>query len=118
MGVRFGTVDEYIGSFPDDVQVILEDVRRTIHEAVPGAAEKISYNLPAITLSGRDVIAFAAWKHHLSIYPIPAADGELARELAPYKASKGTLKFPYAGPIPYDLIGRVARLLAEQRANA
>ena len=38
------------------------------------------------------------------------------RQIAPYCGSKGTLKFPLNKPIPYELIGRVAGLLAEQHA--
>jgi hypothetical protein len=37
----------------------------------------------------------------------------LAAALEPYLSGKGTLKFPLRKPIPYELIGRVAALLAE-----
>ena len=46
------TVDEYIGSFPADVQRVLERVRRTIRKAIPGAAEVISYNMATFTVGG------------------------------------------------------------------
>nr|WP_223255393.1 DUF1801 domain-containing protein [Flavobacterium sp. LM4] len=45
-------IDEYIGSFPNDIQEILEKVRMTIHEAVPDAKEKISYSMPAFEQNG------------------------------------------------------------------
>ena len=60
---------------------------------------------------------FAGWKHHVAVYPIPSADEAFERELAPYRAAKGTLKFPLKQPIPFDLIERVAVLLAEQRGS-
>lgn len=115
MADQFVTVDEYIRSFPDDVQIILEKVRRTIRKAVPDAAEKISYQIPTLTLNGRYLVYFAGWKTHISVYPVPTADAALDRELEPYKAGKGTLKFPFANPIPYDLIARVATVLAGQQ---
>jgi uncharacterized protein YdhG (YjbR/CyaY superfamily) len=114
---RFASIDAYIRSFPEDVQVVLEEVRRRIHRAVPGAGETISYQIPTITLDGRYVVYFAAWKHHISVYPIPGGDEAFEREIAPYRAAKGTLKFPLAEPIPYDLIERVAARLAQQRLD-
>jgi len=118
MAAQFATVEEYIGSFPAAVQDILREVRRTIQGAVPGAGERISYGIAAFTLDGRDLVYFAAWKKHISVYPVPGEDADLARELTPYLAAKGTLKFPLGQPVPYPLIGRVAVVLAQQREQA
>ena len=114
MADRFATVDEYIGSFPPEVQDILRQIRRTIHDAVPDAAEKISYQMPTLTLDDKHVVYFAAWKHHISLYPIPAGDEDFERAVAPFRAAKGTLRFPLDKPIPYALIERAATLLAAQ----
>ena len=115
MADTFTTIDDYIGSFPDDVQVILKEVRRTIRKAAPGAGETISYQIPALTLNGRNLVYFAAWKHHIGLYPIPTADEAFEQKIAPYRAARGTARFPLQKPIPYDLIERVAGLLVEQR---
>jgi uncharacterized protein YdhG (YjbR/CyaY superfamily) len=117
VAVQFATVDEYVASFPQDVQDILTEIRHRIQEAVPAAEETISYRIPAMTLGGKQLVYFAAWKQHISVYPVPAADPAFERELAPYLATKGTLKFPLTRPIPYDLIARVATLLARQRTT-
>jgi uncharacterized protein YdhG (YjbR/CyaY superfamily) len=118
MAEKFETVDGYIASFPDDVQKVLRKVRATIRKAVPKAEEKISYQIPTFALDGRYLVYFAGWKNHISVYPLPEADEAFERELAPYKSGKGTVKFPLNKPIPYDLIGRLAALLAEQRRSA
>ena len=115
MAAQFATVEEYIGSFPGDVQDILREVRSTIQGAVPEAGERISYGIAAFTLGGRDLVYFAGWKKHISVYPVPTEDADLTRELAPYLAARGTLKFPLGKPVPYPLIGRVAVVLARQR---
>jgi uncharacterized protein YdhG (YjbR/CyaY superfamily) len=112
----FQSVDEYIASFPADVQVVLEQVRGTIHGVVAGAGEKISYQIPTITLDGTSLLYFSGWKKHISLYPIPAVEGELATAIEPYLAGKGTLKFPLAQPIPYELIGRLAEAFVASRA--
>ena len=111
------TIDDYIDTFPADVQAILQEVRRRIGNAVPTADEKISYGIPTCTLGGRSFVGFAGWKNHVSVYPVPAGDATFRREIEPFRAGKGTLKFPLAKPIPYDLIERVAALLAAERTS-
>jgi uncharacterized protein YdhG (YjbR/CyaY superfamily) len=115
--VSFATVDEYIASFPAEVQRTLEEVRAAIRAAVPGTEERISYGIPTFALDGRYVVYFSGWKRHVSVYPIPDAANDKAfdRELARYRAGKGTLKFALDEPMPIDLIQRVARRLLEQR---
>jgi uncharacterized protein YdhG (YjbR/CyaY superfamily) len=109
---KFASVDDYIGSFPPGVQLILGQVRQAIHAAVPTAGETISYHIPTITLGGKPLLYFAGWKHHISLYPAPGGDDALERLLSPYRAEKSTLKFRLSKPVPYDLIGQVATLAA------
>ncbi|MGH3345019.1 MAG: iron chaperone [Carbonactinosporaceae bacterium] len=118
MADNFASIDDYISSFPEDVQIVLEEVRRTIRNVVPTADEAISYQIPAIKLNDRYLVYFAAWKHHIALYPIPTADEAFEQEIAPYKAGKGTLRFPFRKPIPHDLIERVVALLVKQRVDS
>lgn len=115
MAQQFETVDGYIASFPAEAQGILEEIRRRCHSAVPGSGEMISYGIPTITLDGQYVVYFAGWAHHISVYPVPDGDGAFQRDIAPYRVAKGTLKFPLGKPVPYELIARVAVLLAAER---
>jgi uncharacterized protein YdhG (YjbR/CyaY superfamily) len=113
----FSTVDEYIASFPEERRTILEEVRRTMRGAAPGTEETISYGIPTFTLNGRYVIYFAGWKRHIAIYPIPRGDEALERDIAPYRAAKGTLHFPLDKPIPYDLIARLTAAAVRARTG-
>ena len=115
MAAQFRTIDEYIASFPEDVQSVLKEVQRRCLDAVPGAEQTISYGIPTLKLDGHYVVYFAGWKHHISIYPIPHHDADLQADLEPYHAAKGTLKFMLNKPIPYELITRVAAALATER---
>ncbi|MGK8525110.1 iron chaperone [Nocardia asteroides] len=108
------TVDAYLAAFPADVRDILDTIRRTIQAALPAAAESISYGIPTFELHGRNIVHFAGWQHHISLYPIPDGDPELNEELEPYRAGKGTLRFRLGEPVPYDLIARIATALAER----
>lgn len=112
------TIDDYIASQPAEMGTILREVRRRVHEAVPGAGEMISYGIPTITLEGHYVVYFAGWKHHLSVYPVPRGDEDLRAEMEPYLTGKGTLKFPLGKPVPYDLIANVAAQLAAERQGS
>jgi len=78
-------------------------------------AETISYNMPTMTLDGRYLVYFAGWKNHISVYPAPAGDDNYEDRIAPYRASKGTVKFSLRKPIPYELITQIVQLLVEQR---
>ena len=113
MPTGFETVDDYIASFPPATQRVLEDVRRTMHAALPGAGETISYNIPTLTLDGRAVVYFAGWKRHVSVYPVPLGDPDYEAALQPYRSGASTGKFPLSEPVPYDLVGKIATLLAD-----
>lgn len=112
--MKFTSIDEYISTFPKDVQKILEEMRATMKAAVPDAQEAISYNIPTLTLNGKSFISFAGWKKHTSIYPIPSGSEAFNKELSKYADGKGTLKFPLDKPLPLKLIGRVAKLHAAE----
>ena len=102
-----GSIDEYIGGFPDDVQQVLRQVRATIRDAAPDARETISYQIPTFALDGHPVVYFAGFKKHVSVYPAPVGSAEFAEEMAKYGSGRGTAKFPLDKPIPFDLIRRI-----------
>ncbi|MFF0817554.1 iron chaperone [Rhodococcus sp. NPDC003318] len=117
MAIEFDTVDAYLESFPAETRAVLEQIRSTLHEAVPGAGEKISYQIPTLIVGGTSIVYFAGWKHHVSVYPLPEGDAAFAADLAPYRSGPGTAKFPLTKPIPYDLIGRIASFLVAERVG-
>jgi uncharacterized protein YdhG (YjbR/CyaY superfamily) len=111
----FKSVGAYIQTHPKDVQAILRRVRSTLRKALPRAEEAISYQIPTYKLHGGNVVYFAGWKQHYSLYP--ANDrlvAALKDELAPYKISKGTIRFPLSEPVPTKLIERIAKFLATE----
>ncbi|MBL9038463.1 MAG: DUF1801 domain-containing protein [Archangium sp.] len=112
------TVDEYLKAQPAAVRAKLTRVRSVIRKAVPSAEERISYQIPAYRLHDRMLIFFAGWKQHYSIYP--ATQGVVAafaRELEPYKVSKGTIRFPLDQPVPVHLIAGIAKVRAAENAE-
>lgn len=100
------SIDDYIASFPTDVQAILEQVRKTIQMAAPEAEEAISYAMPTFKLHG-NLVHFAAYKNHIGFYPAPRGLEEFKEELSGYKGAKGSVQFPINQPMPLDLIARI-----------
>jgi uncharacterized protein YdhG (YjbR/CyaY superfamily) len=107
-------IDEYIATFPKEVQEILEKVRLTIRNAVPDAQEAISYQIPTFTLNGSSLIYFAGYKKHVGLYPAPIENAEFKAKLSPYASGKATAKFPLDKPIPFDLIGKIVKFKAKE----
>jgi len=117
--VRFRTIDEYIASCPEETHKLLEEVRATIKAAAPEAREKISYQIAAFELNGRNLIHFAGWKNHIAIYPIPSGSEAFNKEVSKYADGKGTLKFPLDKPMPLKLITKIVKLrVADNLKNA
>lgn len=106
-GKKPSTIDEYIASFPDDVKTLLEHMRQTIKKAAPTAEETISYQMPTFKLNGKNLVHFAAFKHHIGFYPIPSGITAFQKELSVYKQGKGSVQFPLDKPMPYDLVKKI-----------
>ena len=114
---KFGSVEEYLASFPADVRRVLEEVRETIRAAAPDATETIAYDMPTYKLEGRSLVHFAGWTSYVSVYPLPdpAADAGLEADLVAYRATRGTGRFPLDRPLPLELVARVVQALRAER---
>ncbi|MEZ4608410.1 MAG: DUF1801 domain-containing protein [Deinococcales bacterium] len=112
MKTNYQTIDEYIATFPADIQTILEQIRQVVHHVAPEASEAISYQMPTFKLNG-NLVHFAAFKHHIGFYPTPQGIDEFKEELAKYKGAKGSVQFPLDQPMSYDLIERIVRFRLE-----
>jgi uncharacterized protein YdhG (YjbR/CyaY superfamily) len=112
----YKNVDEYISTFPKNVQAILQKLRQTIKEAAPGAEEVISYQMPAFKLNGV-LVWFAAFKDHISLFPKVSAIEAFKDKLANYEISKGTIRFPLNKPIPFNLIKEIVQFRVRENLD-
>ena len=110
---QFSTIDQYIASFPEEIQEILENIRKTIKSTAPNSTEIISYQMPTFRLNGI-LVHFAAHKNHIGFYPTPSAIIEFSKELNNYEFSKGSIKFPINEPIPLNLIKRIVEFRVKE----
>ena len=111
------TIDEYIETFPKDVQIILQQMRQTVRKVAPEAEETISYQIPTFKLNG-NLVHFAAFKDHISFFPTSSARVAFKKELSKYKGGKGTIQFPIEEQIPYDLVKKIAIFRRKQNLQA
>lgn len=111
-------VNEYIASFPDDIQKILIRIRKIILNQAPDAEESITYKMPSYKTFGKTLIYFAAFKKHIGLYATPSGHSEFASELAGYKHGKGSVQFPIDKPIPFELIRKIVEFrVGENKIN-
>ena len=105
----FKSIDEFIAACPPESQEYLWTIRKLIRALVPDAKEKISYQIACFELNGRNLIHFAGWEKHVSLYPIPAGSEAFERQIAKYVDGKGTVKFPLGKPLPMNLIQKIVK---------
>lgn len=103
------SIDDYLATFPKEVQARLKQMRTIIHKAAPRVEEKISYGMPAFSLNGKNLIYFAGYKQHIGLYGVPDTK-EFQKEFVAYKTSgRGTIQFPLDKPLPVALISKIVK---------
>ena len=109
MQVIMNEIEIYIKQFPDNVQEILQNIRKLINDNAPEADELFSYGMPAYKLNKKPLVYFAAFKKHIGLYATPSGHYEFQDELSKYKQGKGSVQFPIDKTIPYKLIQRIVK---------
>ena len=97
MKIDYISVDEYIETFPKEIQMLLGEVRTTIIEKAPDAVESIAYGMPAYKTNGKPLVYFAGFKRHIGFYATPTGHAEFTNELSKYKQGKGSVQFEHPG---------------------
>jgi len=101
-------IDEYISTFPEEIQVRLEEMRAIIKKAAPKTEEVISYSMPAFKQNGV-LVYFAGYKSHIGFYPTASGISNFKDEFSTYKSSKGAVQFPLEKPLPARLITKIVK---------
>ncbi len=109
-------IEEYIQSFPAEVQKLLNQVRTTINKAAPEGLEIISYGMPAIKCNGL-LVWYAAHKSHIGFYPKASGIERFKDDLKAYTFAKGSIKFPYNKPLPLTLITKIVKYRVSENMN-
>lgn len=110
---KITNVEEYISTFPKEVQKVLKELRKTIKKAAPEAEEVMSYGMPALKLKGM-LVYYAAWKEHIGFYALPSGNAAFKKELSRYESGKGSVKFPLDQPMPLNLITKIIQFRVKE----
>jgi uncharacterized protein YdhG (YjbR/CyaY superfamily) len=107
-------IDTYIGQQPENIRIILTEVRQTIKKAVPEAEELISYKMPAFRFHGM-LVWYAPFKNHYSIFIRPHILKNFKEDLNAFETSKSNsaIKIPLDKPVPVELLTRILKLGAK-----
>jgi uncharacterized protein YdhG (YjbR/CyaY superfamily) len=113
---RYKDTDDYISTFPVEIQNKLKKLRAAIKMAAPEAEEKISYQMPAFYFHG-NLVYFAAFKNQIWFYPTASGIDVFKNEFSGFKYSKGAVQFPLDKPLPVDLITRIVKFRVKENLN-
>jgi uncharacterized protein YdhG (YjbR/CyaY superfamily) len=115
LAIKPTNVDEYIAAFPNETQIVLQQVRAAIQKAAPQATEVISYQMPAYKGNGI-LVYFAGYKNHIGFYPTALGIAAFKDELSVYKGAKGSVQFPLNQPMPLKLISKIVQFRVKDDA--
>lgn len=112
------SVTKYIARAPEPARGTLKKLRAAIRAAVrPGAAEVISYGIPAFK-DKRVLVWYAAFSDHCSLFPTASVIATFKDELAGFSTSKGTIHIPLDKPVPTALIKKIVKERVRQAAES
>ena len=107
-------IDQFISTYPPEVQTILQKIRELIQKSAPGAEEAMSYGIPTFKLNGKNLVHSSAFKEHIGFYPTPSGIEKFKKQLSVYEGAKGSVKFPLNKPIPYALIMKIVQFRVKE----
>jgi uncharacterized protein YdhG (YjbR/CyaY superfamily) len=106
-------IDEYISTFPESTQQLLQQMRIAISKAAPKAEEAISYAMPTFKLHG-NLVHFAGYKYHIGFYPGAGGIAAFKDDINKYKNAKGSVQFSLDKPLPLALVTKITKYRVKQ----
>lgn len=108
-------VDAYLEALPDTRRAALERVRSIVHRSLPEVEEGRSYGMPAFRYRGRPLLAFAATRQHLGLYPCSGwVVDQVREELSDFSLSSGAIRFTEDHPVPEAVLQRMLTLRRQE----
>ena len=103
------TYEEYSLDFPEETQLILENLKNFIQNLLPESTLCINYGIPTFKIKGKNAIHFGGFKNHIGLYPGAEAVEVFAEKLKDFKTSKGAIQFSLKEELPFDLIKEIVK---------
>ena len=114
--VKITTIDEYMATYTNELQIILRKLRAAIQKTAPDVEEKINCAIPTFIFNG-NLVHFAACKNHIAFYPAPPGIKAFAKELSKYERANGSIKFPIEKPLSFTLISMIEKFRVKENTQ-
>lgn len=112
------TIDGYLATLAAPKRRALEQLRRQIKAAAPGAEVCISYGIPSFRLNGKLLVSFGAAAKHCAFYPGAEPIRKHKNELKGYDLEKGTIRFQADDPLPSTLVRKLVKTRVAQKRGS
>lgn len=110
------TIEDYIAAQSADVQPRLRELYAILKGVLPDATERLSWKMPTFW-KGQNIIHFAAFRHHIGLYPGGRATTVFAEQLTEFQTSKGSIRLPHNRPLPVALITEIAQWCGKENVK-
>lgn len=107
-------VEAYLNALSVNDRLALNEIRETIKQHIKNIDETMSYGIPTFKYKGKYLLAYAAFKNHLSIFPGSEPIEQLYDELDGFSLSRGTIRFNVDNKIPEKLLVRIVQLCKDR----
>ena len=107
------TVDAYIEQHPPALAAVLQALRVQIRAALPDAVERIAYGMPTYTVGTHNMIHFAAFKRHISVFPGTPVCQALATQFGTLISGQSTIRFAIDTTFPQPVVAEALRIARE-----
>ena len=109
------SIDEYLAGVAPEQRAALEALRAQIKEAAPDAVEAIAWGVPWFKVKGKYVVAFVAYKKHLSFAPWEGWSGLISQqELEGIDHTAKTIHFTPEKMLPVSLVKKLVKAKIEE----
>jgi uncharacterized protein YdhG (YjbR/CyaY superfamily) len=102
------TVDDYISSFPTELQPRLNELRALSRSHAPSADEGLKWGEPAYS-TGTILFMWGAYKRHANFVFTPSTKDAFGDALIGFETGKGSVKIPHDEPVPTDVLASMIR---------
>jgi uncharacterized protein YdhG (YjbR/CyaY superfamily) len=105
--------DAYLENLDSNKKSLVIDVLTTAKSFAKDAVEAMPYGVPGLRLMGKPLIAVAAHKEHLGVYPFSPSVIKSAKDLlGNCETAEGTIRFQYGTRPRKELIEKLVELRA------
>lgn len=104
------SVQEYARQLEPRARARIEELHALVTSTAPNLTAQLKWGVPAfLHPDGVIMLATSAHTAHANFTLTPSTREAFAEELADLETGKGSIKLPYDGDVPRELLGRMIR---------